>query len=352
MKKVVLALSGGVDSSVAAALLKQQGYEVMGMTMRLWQDERQPFNTQAEIDAAKVCEILGIKHQIVDYRDVFRKTVVDYFLAEYAAARTPNPCVYCNKKIKFGELFKSAMAAGGDYLATGHYVRLANLNDKYYIQKAKCLAKDQSYVLYHLPQTILSHVLFPLGEYSKDQVRAMAKELNLPVFAKKDSQEICFIPDNDHHGFMRCYGKLADKPGNFVDVKGLVLGRHQGLSHYTIGQRKGLGIAAKEPLFVLDLDKTKNQVVLGFAQEAACLGLTAVDVSFSDGNFRTEPFTCQVKIRYNAKPQEAVVTPDVTNKGASVLFTTPLRGIAPGQAVVFYQDDICLGGGTIVASIH
>jgi len=352
MKKVVIAMSGGVDSSVAAALLKEQGYEVLGMTMRLWQDERQPANTQAEKDAAKVCEILGIKHQVVDYRDIFKATVVQYFLDEYAAARTPNPCVYCNKKIKFGELFKSAMEAGGDYLSTGHFVRLAQVDNKYYIAKAKCLAKDQSYVLYHLQQDILAKVMFPLGEFSKDEVREMAKARNLPVFAKKDSQEICFIPDNDHHSFMRCYGRAADKPGNFVDLQGKVWGRHKGLSHYTIGQRKGLGIAAKEPLFVLALNAVKNEVVLGFANQAGCTGLTAGDVSFSDGIFRQESFTCQVKIRYNAKPQEAVVTPESVTKSATVTFTAPLRGIAPGQAVVFYQGELCIGGGTILASIH
>lgn len=351
MEKVIVAMSGGVDSSVTAALLLKEGYEVEGMTMRLWQDERRAPNYQAEQDAAKVCEILGIKHHVIDYTKFFKDTVVAYFLKEYAGGRTPNPCVYCNKKLKFGQLFEAAMAAGGDYLSTGHYVRLAKKNDNFYIQKATSLAKDQSYVLYHLQQHILSHVVFPLGIYDKPQVRALAEEMALPVFAKKDSQEICFIPDNDHHSFLNTYGKHQDRPGKFVTTAGEVLGRHQGLSHYTVGQRKGLGIAAKEPLFVLDLDSKRNEVVLGFAAEAGCSGLLATDVTFADENFPTEPFSCEVKIRYNAKPQSAKVIPHKENKTAEVMFGTPLRGIAPGQAVVFYEDAICLGGGTIVHSI-
>lgn len=350
-KKVVVAMSGGVDSSVTAALLLKEGYEVMGMTMRLWQDERNAPNLQAEKDAAEVCRLLGIEHKVVDLTKFFRETVVENFICEYAAGRTPNPCVYCNKKLKFGVLFEEAMKAGGDFLSTGHYVRLAEIEGKYYIRKAASLAKDQSYVLYHLNQDILSHVMFPLGEYDKSQVREMAKEMELPVFAKKDSQEICFITDNDHHSFLNTYGNHKDRPGNFVDTKGNVLGTHKGLSHYTVGQRKGLGIAAAESLFVLALDSKRNEVVLGFAEEAGCQGLKAVDVSFSDEIFREEPFSCDVKIRYNARPQAATVIPHKETRTCEVMFTDSLRGIAPGQAVVFYDKEICLGGGTIVSSI-
>ncbi len=351
MTKIVVAMSGGVDSSVTAALLLKQGYEVMGLNMRLWQDERLKANHQAEIDAAKVCSILGIEHKVMDYTKFFRETVVENFLTEYALGHTPNPCVYCNKKLKFGVLYEAAMKEGGDYLSTGHYVRLTQKDGFHYIQKAAYLAKDQSYVLYHLNQEILSHVVFPLGDYDKPQIRKLAEEMQLPVFAKKDSQEICFIPDNDHHSFLATYGSKKERSGNFVTTKGQILGVHKGLSHYTVGQRKGLGIASTEPFFVLALDSQTNTVVLGYSEEAACQGLKAVDVVFADGKKRCESFSCEVKIRYNAKPQSAKVLPGEDGEVA-VLFTEPLRGIAPGQAVVFYQGDICIGGGTIMESIH
>ena len=352
-KVVAMAMSGGVDSSVGALLLKQQGYKVIGITMRLWRDERQKQDFTPEKDAAEVCRILGIEHHVVDYTKVFRETVVQNFLDEYAQGRTPNPCVYCNKKIKFGALYKSAIDLGADLLSTGHYVRLdEDSNGIRHIKRAAYLPKDQSYVLYHLNQEILHHVIFPLGEYNKEQAREMAKEHNLPVFAKKDSQDLCFIPDDDHDSFLARYSEKKDRPGNFVDTKGHILGRHKGLSHYTAGQRKGLGIAAAEPLFVLGLDVSHNQVVLGFAKEADCKGLKAQDLVFADGSTLTESLKCAVKIRYNAKLMEAVVKPALEPGSAVVEFAKPLRGIAPGQSVVFYQGDICLGGGTILGPIN
>lgn len=348
-KIVTMAMSGGVDSSVGALLLQQQGYKVIGLTMRLWRDETQGIDLSAEGDAAEVCRILGIEHHVVDYTKIFREIVVQYFLDEYAQGRTPNPCVYCNKKIKFGALYKSAMDLGADLLSTGHYVRLdENAEGIRHIKRAAYLPKDQSYVLYHLNQEILHHVIFPLGEYSKEQAREVAKENNLPVFAKKDSQDICFIPDNDHDSFLARYRCYKEQPGNFVDTKGNILGRHKGLSHYTAGQRKGMGIAAAEPLFVIRLDVPHNQVVLGFAKEAACHGLRAENVVFADGRILAEPLSCSVKIRYNAKLMDAVVQPGVKAGEVVVEFNRPLRGIAPGQSVVFYQENLCLGGGTII----
>lgn len=352
-KTVVVAMSGGVDSSVAAALLLKKGYKVIGLTMRLWSAQKFDGPTVAETDAAAVAKLLGIEHHVVDLTERFRQTVVAYFLEEYALGHTPNPCVFCNQKIKFGTLYERALELGADYLSTGHYVKLATDGEgKLRIARARCLPKDQSYVLYHLNQEILHHVLFPLGEAEdKDHVRTLAHELNLPVFAKKDSQEICFIPDNDHHRFLQQFAAAPEKPGNFVTATGQVLGHHKGLSHYTVGQRKGLGLAAAEPLFVLDIDKKRNQVVVGFAAEAACRGLVARNVVFSDGAVVQEPLAVQVKIRYNAKPVAATIEPMSGAGYVKVLFQEPLRGIAPGQFAVFYQGELCLGGGVIVNSL-
>lgn len=351
MKTVVIAMSGGVDSSVAAALLLKDGYRVIGLTMKLWQDLDALKKEDPAIDAKKVADILGIEHHIVDLKKTFKDTVVEYFIDEYAQGRTPNPCVYCNKKIKFGALYSAAMELGADYLATGHYVRLA-VDEKgvRHIEKAKHIAKDQSYVLYHLNQEILSHVIFPLGEYDKPQIRDIAKELNLPVFAKKDSQEICFIPDNDYHGFLKKYGKGLDHPGKFVTKNGKVLGEHKGLSHYTVGQRKGLGLVAERPLFVMGLNAKDNTVIVGFAEESLCKGLVAENVVFADGKVLEAPQKVEVKIRYNAKPVLATVFPK-DNNDAEVIFLDSQRAPAPGQAVVFYEGDICLGGGIIKSGL-
>lgn len=352
-KIVAMAMSGGVDSSVSALLLQQQGYKVIGLTMRLWRDEAQKQDYTAEKDAAAVCQILGIEHHVVDYTKIFRETVVANFLDEYALGRTPNPCVYCNKKIKFGALYQEAERLGADLLSTGHYVRLAeDDNGIRHIRRAAYLPKDQSYVLYHLNQEILHHVIFPLGEYNKEEAREMAKEHNLPVFAKKDSQDLCFIPDNDHDSFLSRYSLRKDRPGNFVDGQGHILGKHKGLSHYTAGQRKGLGIAAAEPFFVLGLNVEKNQVILGFGKDANCFGLRANQMVFADGSTLVNPLPCAIKIRYNAKLMEAVVNPPNEQGEAQVIFSGPLRGIAPGQSVVFYQGDICLGGATILGPLN
>lgn len=355
-KTVAVAMSGGVDSSVAAALLLRQGYKVIGITMRLWADPQIELSSArlaaTEKDAEAVTKILGIEHHVVDFQDVFKQNVVKYFAQEYNAGRTPNPCVVCNKKIKFGELYEKAKALGADYLATGHYVRVVEDESGFKrIGMATYLSKDQSYVLYHLNQEILQHVLFPLGEYDKQQVREMAKEMNLPVFDKKDSQEICFIPDDDYHRFLNSFCGKKEKAGNVVDSVGRILGKHQGISNYTVGQRKGLGIAAATPLYVLKIDAESNEVVLGTAAESMCRGVLVTDVVFSDELPFIERKEIKVKIRYNAKPVAAIVEPGEKAGQAKVTFGEPQRAAAPGQAAVFYQNDYCIGGGVILRGI-
>lgn len=352
-KIVAIAMSGGVDSSVAAALLLQKGYKVIGITMRLWVDKRANISMEqlssAEKDAATVAKILGIEHHIIDFDDLFRQSVVQYFLNEYKEGRTPNPCVFCNKKVKFGALYDKARELGADYLATGHYASIIEDADGFRrVAMAKSVAKDQSYVLYHLNQEQLNHVMFPLGDYDKEQVRELAKEFNLPVFNKKDSQDICFIPDNDYHRFLNQF--FHEKTGNIINSKGQILGKHHGVSHYTIGQRKGLGIAAATPLYVIEINAEKKLIVLADAEESLRDGMIVNDAIFSDGLPLKEKKVVKVKIRYNAKPVEAVIEPDIIENQVKVNLKLPLRGIAPGQAAVFYENDYCIGGGTILNS--
>lgn len=353
-KTVAIAMSGGVDSSVAAALLLQKGYKVIGITMRLWVDRQAnvPIEQLAatEKDAATVAEVLGIEHHIIDFNDFFRQSVVQYFLNEYKAGRTPNPCVFCNKKVKFGALYDKAIELGADYLATGHYARIIEDAEGFkHVSMAKIIAKDQSYVLYHLNQEQLNHVMFPLGDYDKVQVRELAKEFNLPVFNKKDSQDICFIPDNDYHRFLNSFSQ--EKSGDIINTKGQILGKHHGISHYTIGQRKGLGIAAATPLYVIEIDAEKNVVILADAEESLRDGMIVTEAVFSDGLPLKAKRAVKVKIRYNAKPVDAFIEPDIVEGQVKVTLELPLRGIAPGQAAVFYENDYCIGGGTIVSSL-
>ena len=353
-KTVAVAMSGGVDSSVAAALLLQKGYKVIGITMRLWVDKQANVPAEqlaaAETDAATVAKILGIEHYLLDFSDFFRKTVVQYFLNEYKAGRTPNPCVFCNKKVKFGAMYDRAKELGADFLATGHYARIIEDAEGFkHLAMAANIAKDQSYVLYHLNQEQLNHVMFPLGDYDKVQVRALAKEFNLPVFNKKDSQDICFIPDNDYHRFLNAFSH--EKIGNIINSKGQILGKHQGISHYTIGQRKGLGIAAATPLYVTEINAEKNVIVLADAEESLHDAMLVTDAVFNDGISLKTKRDVKVKIRYNAKPVDASIEPSTVEGQIKVTFKLPLRGIAPGQAAVFYENDYCIGGGTILNSI-
>lgn len=345
---VVVAMSGGVDSSVAAKLLLDQGYNVIGLTLRLWGAKISEQGVSiAESDAACVAKILGIEHHVFDCSEYFYNTVVQNFVQEYELARTPNPCVYCNKIIKFGLLFEQAMKLGADFLATGHYVQkyVHPSTNIHYLQTATDLSKDQTYVLYNISHDKLAKCIFPLGKYSKPQVRKLAKEYALPVFNKPDSQEICFVPNDDYRSFIAAHGRAEIKIGKFVNPKGEVMGEHQGLLNYTIGQRKGFNMGFGKRVYVVKLDKDKNQVVLGDDNEVFASRLQLKDLIFVDGRNAQAEYNLMAKIRYNAKPAPATVI--VMDDRAEVIFDQPQRAITPGQSVAFYEDNVLVGGGVI-----
>ncbi len=353
---VVVGMSGGVDSSLTAALLLQDGYEVVGVTMRLWEDDSLVESTRlqgccalsAVEDAKRVAALLGIPHYVLNFREPFKQKVVDYFVQEYISGKTPNPCIACNRYIKFDLLFQKSIALGARYVATGHYAISEYDQEKkrFLLRKGYDHAKDQSYVLYHIKQNQLSQFLLPLGKYSKDQTRLMAQKLALPVANKPDSQEICFIPDNDYKGFISRISPTTIQPGNFVDIHGKILGRHQGLAMYTVGQRKGLGIAAGKPVYVVRLNPEKNEVVLGDHNDIFSVECIATDLNFLaiDGLFK--PMLVQAKIRYSAHESPAMIKP-LENGDVHICFENPQRAITPGQSIVFYDNDVVIGGGTI-----
>jgi tRNA-uridine 2-sulfurtransferase len=344
-------MSGGVDSAMAAALLREQGRDVVGVTMRLWK-EAQPATSQSNLDgiedARQVCLALDIPFHLVDFQQPFKAAVVDYFVGAYSRAITPNPCVACNRFIKFGLLLEAATSLGAQQLATGHYVRTEPYDGVYRLLKARDRKKDQSYVLYQLTQQELRRVVFPLGDYAKEQVRDMARERCLPVAERAESQEACFISDNDYRRFIREHAPESVVPGPIFDTAGRQIGRHHGLPFYTIGQRSGLGIAAPEPLFVLELDPARNALLVGPAAELGRADLRAAGVSYVGGRRPAAGTEIMAKIRYGARPAAAVLTP-LTDTTATVRFAAPLRDITPGQSVVFYQGDEVLGGGVIVS---
>ena len=351
--RVAVAMSGGVDSSVAAALLVEQGYDVIGVMMRLWSEDGQAEGVRdrsylpaATEDAQRVSHSLGIPFHVLDYEAPFRERVVEYFLTEYTRGRTPNPCLACNRYIKFGLLLEQALALNADYLATGHYARVRSADNQYQLWRGVDRAKDQSYFLYMLGQEQLRHLLLPLGDYRKEQVRSMARERNLPVRDKAESQDLCFIADGDYHRFLRQRVPEAVVPGPIVDTSGNVLGEHHGLPFYTIGQRKGLGISAAAPLYVLHLDVERNTLVVGTSAELGRRSLVASNVTFVSGRYPDAALRVSAKIRYRARMRKAMVIP-LPGKQIEVTFERPLRDIAPGQAVVFYQGEVVLGGGII-----
>lgn len=358
--KVVIGLSGGVDSSVAAYILKKQGYEVIGVTMKVWQDSDTDYDRDdgccglsAVDDARRVANKLGIPFYVMNFKSVFKEKVIDYFIDEYLSGRTPNPCIACNKYIKFDELIKKAHSLGAYYVATGHYARIVKDEkiNRYLIKKSSAKAKDQTYTLYNLTQDQIKHMLMPLSEYSsKEEIRGIAKELGLDVANKPDSQEICFVPDNDYGNFIEENTNKKIIPGDFVDTKGNALGRHKGVVYYTIGQRKGLGISFGKPTYVVDIRPDKNQVVLGDNEEVFSNKLFAKDINFIPFEKIDDPIKVKAKIRYSAKPADATIYPLEDNM-IKVEFENPQRAITPGQAIVFYDDDDTLvGGGTIVKS--
>lgn len=354
-KRVLLGMSGGVDSSVSAILLQKQGYEVIGCTMQLWEliedHESSCCGSDAIYDAKRVCDQLGIPHYTINCKDKFKEKVVDNFICEYKEARTPNPCVECNRYLKFGEFYQKAKELECDFIATGHYARIefSNKYHQYVLRKSKEDKKDQTYFLYTIPKELLGHIIFPLQEYTdKEEIRKIAEENNLAIARKKDSQEICFITDNNYQNFLKKYGNYKNRKGNIVLSNGGILGQHEGLIYYTIGQRKGLKIAYKEPLYVLSLNKEKNEVIVGTEKELYCTELYVKDLNFNVKINVDEPIKCKAKIRYRAKEAEAIVYLQ-NEKEAKVVFKEEQRAITPGQSIVFYDDEgIVLGGGKIL----
>ncbi len=351
--RVVVAMSGGVDSSTAAALLVERGYEVIGIMMRLWAEEMEGdtfanrcCSPEAVDDARRVSQILGIPFYLISYEREFKAQVVDYFIHEYISGRTPNPCLACNRYIKFDLLLRRALALDAFYLATGHYARVERLEGEYRLLKGIDGEKDQSYALYMLSQRELRHLLLPLGDYTKEGVRAMAREWGLPVAGRSESQEICFVLDNDYRRFLRDHAPGGIRPGPIFDTDGRVIGRHKGLPFYTIGQRQGLGIAASEPLYVLALDVERGALVVGPERELGRRELVAAEVNFVSGRVPAAPFDVTAKIRYKAIEARATMTPLGQNE-VHVAFAEPQRDITPGQAVVFYQGEVVVGGGII-----
>lgn len=348
-KKVAVAMSGGVDSSLTAALLIEQGYDVIGVTMTLSDESREVGGSTAVSDAKKVADALNIPHYVVNYHKKFKDDVIKYFISEYAKGRTPNPCVRCNNTVKFGSLLKDCLELGADCVATGHYARIEQdeKTGRYLLKKGLDVRKDQSYVLYTLTQDVLKHFILPLGNYSKEKTRELAGKMNLPVANKPESQEICFIPNDDYKAYLKAKAPHILKPGDIVDVNGNKLGRHEGVPLYTVGQRKGLGIAAAHPLYVVGLDVKRNRVIVGENKDVFAKGLVAKDLNFITRDDFTEKFVTTAKIRYGAKECECTVEPLDNGNLAKILFSEPQRAITPGQSVVFYEDEIVGGGGVI-----
>ncbi|MBQ8823291.1 MAG: tRNA 2-thiouridine(34) synthase MnmA [Lachnospiraceae bacterium] len=353
-EKVVVGLSGGVDSSVAAYLLKEQGYEVIGVTMDTCREkpgeEGWKAGSQAAIaDARRVAEHLGIPHYVVDFKEAFQCHVTDYFIEEYLRGRTPNPCVVCNRYVKWEALLAWAKEMGADYIATGHYARIDVLeNGRYAIRNSITARKDQTYALYNLTQSQLEGTIMPVGDYTKEEIRSIAQQAGIPVAEKSDSQDICFIPDDDYVGFLtRRVPERMPGEGNFVDKEGNILGRHKGVTNYTIGQRKGLGIAMGHPVFVTELRPEKNEVVIGENEDVFTDTVICEKLNFMSIPDLTEPRRVLAKIRYNHSGEYCTIE-KLEDGRVKCSFDVPVRASTPGQAVVFYDGEYVLGGGTIV----
>ena len=355
-KKVVVGMSGGVDSSVAAMLLRQQGYDVVGVTMQIWQDEAEEVQQEnggccglsAVDDARRVAETIGIPYYVMNFKDDFRKNVMDYFADSYLKGQTPNPCIACNRYVKWEALLERSLQIGADYIATGHYARIEKLpNGRYAIKKSVTAEKDQTYALYNLTQDQLSHTLMPVGNYHKDEIRDMAEKLGLPVASKPDSQDICFVPNGDYASFIEEYTGKTVPEGNFVTPDGKILGRHKGIIHYTVGQRKGLGISLGERAFVTEIRPQTNEVVIGNRAQACQTVLRANHLNFMAREDIQEEDHVFAKIRYNHKGAYCHVK-RTGEEEISCTFEEPQHAITPGQAVVLYEDGYVLGGGTII----
>jgi tRNA-uridine 2-sulfurtransferase len=346
---IAVAMSGGVDSSVAAALLVEAGFVVTGVMMRLWSNipANQSSSDEAVAGASEVARWLGIPFELLDCRTHFKEVVVDDFLATYAGGQTPNPCIRCNPNIKFGYLLHQVLDHHADFLATGHYARIRHTQTgEYELLKGVDPVKDQSYMLQRLTQAQLAHAIFPLGGLTKKEVRQIALERGLPIFDRPESQDLCFLPGGDYRSFLEQHMPDAMQPGPIVDEAGNVLGRHQGLAGYTIGQRRGLGIAAAQPLYVLHLDVAANALVVGPADALGGNSLTASQANYISGEPPADPIRVEAKIRYRAQPVPALLTP-MAGARFHLSFNQPLRDITPGQSAAIYQGERLLGGGII-----
>lgn len=355
-KKVVVGMSGGVDSSVAAYLLLEQGYEVIGVTMQIWQDETNEdiqdnggcCGLSAVDDARRVANSLAIPYYVMNFKKEFAKQVIDYFVDEYFAGRTPNPCIACNRYVKWESLLDRSLKLGADFIATGHYARIIQLeNGRFALKCSATDKKDQTYALYNLTQEQLKRTLMPVGEYTKEEIREIASKINLRVANKKDSQEICFVEDNDYGRFIQEYTGKSFEPGNFVDLNGKIIGKHKGIIHYTVGQRKGLNLALGKPAFVIAIHPEENEVVIGDNSDVFANEVIANRVNWMSIEHLNSSVRCSGKIRYNqqAAPCEVSLIDQDTIK---VVFDEPQRAITPGQALVLYDGSIVMGGGTII----
>ncbi len=356
--KIAVAMSGGVDSSVAALILKESGYDVVGVTLRMWVDPLSEEKAGEEakaccsyesvMDAQKVAALLDIPHYVLNMRDEFYENIVCNFTSEYMRGRTPNPCVECNRTVKFSFLLQKARGLGINYIATGHYARIKYDQEKGYYQLLRGIDKhkDQSYMLYVLGQEELKATFFPLGEMTKQDIRKIADRANLKVAGKSESQEICFIPDNDYRSFMERLCPETVRPGDIVSTSGKKLGRHQGIAFYTIGQRKGLGITYSETLYVVDIDAVNNRIVVGTEVETYSSGMVVEKINYISGIAPGEPLQVKVKIRYRAPAVPAVLYPSKKDC-ARVVFQNKQKAVTPGQSAVFYDGEEVIGGGLI-----
>lgn len=358
---VVIGMSGGVDSSVAAYLLKKQGYNVIGVTMQIWQDKNPDAvekeggccSLSAVDDARMVANKLDIPFYVMNFKETFKETVIDYFIDAYGKGKTPNPCIACNRYVKFEELLRRANALGAYYVSTGHYAKIVydEKLKRYLLKKSDATGKDQTYALYNLTQEQLKHTLMPLGDFNnKEEVREIARELGLVVAEKPDSQEICFVPDDDYTGFLKENANYDIIPGNFEDIDGNVIGKHNGITNYTIGQRKGLGIAIGKPAYVVDIIPKRNVVVIGDNEDVFGTELIAEDVNFISIDELESPMGVEAKVRYSGNETKATIYP-IDDGKVKVVFKEKIRAITSGQAVVFYNGDILVGGGTILKKL-